>query len=107
MPPPTPAPVAAQIAFGEEDCDCPETGAVSVSRAQASTGRNTASLACRYEYADSDSFVKLDPYKGRDVERTYLNPSRAIMKGVLGASLDTVMQKMSSDAGFIQVLKKN
>ena len=65
------------------------------------------SIVLEVRNADSDSFVKLDPYKGRDVERTYLNPSRAIMKGVLGASLDTVMQKMSSDAGFIQVLKKN
>lgn len=60
MPPPTPAPVDAQIAFREEDCVCPETGAVSVSRAQASTGRNTASLGCRYEYADGDSFDVAD-----------------------------------------------
>jgi hypothetical protein len=34
-------------------------------------------------------------------------PSVAIMKRVLGASLDKVMQTMSSDAELIKVFKKN
>ena len=57
--------------------------------------------------ADSDSFIKLDPYNGRKVERTYLYPSVAIMKRVLGASLDKVLQTMSSDEELIKVFKKN
>ena len=55
---------------------------------------------------DDDSFIKLDSYNGRNVERTYLYPSVAIMKRVLGASLDKVMQKMSSDEKLIKVYKK-
>ncbi len=64
------------------------------------------SIILEVRKANSDSYVKSDPYKGRHVERTYLNPSSKIMKGVLRASLDTVMQKISSDPGFFRVPKK-
>lgn len=65
------------------------------------------SIVLYVKKAGSESFIKLDPYNGRNVERTYLYPSVAIMKRVLGASLDNVMQTMSSDAEFIRVFEKN
>jgi len=64
-------------------------------------------ISLEVKKADSDSFIKLDSYNGRNVERTYLYPSVAIMKNVLGASLDKVMQTMSSDEELIKVFKKN
>ncbi len=65
------------------------------------------SIVLEVKKADSESFTKLDPYNGRNVERTYFNPSVAIMKRVLGGSLDKVMQTMSADAELIRVFKKN
>jgi len=54
---------------------------------------------------DNESFIKLGPYNGRNVERTYLNPSVAIMKRVLVASLETVMHKLSSDTELVRIFK--
>jgi hypothetical protein len=56
---------------------------------------------------DNESFIKLGPYNGRSVERTYLNPSVAIMKRVLGASLETVMHKLSSDTELVRIFKNH
>ncbi len=50
--------------------------------------------------------VVLGPYSARKVERTYLNPSEAIMNRLLGASLSSVIQEMSSDPRLIAELKK-
>jgi uncharacterized lipoprotein YajG len=52
------------------------------------------------------SGVVLDPYSARKVERTYVNPSETIMNRLLGASLNSVIQEMSSDPRLIAELKK-
>ena len=52
------------------------------------------------------SGVVLGPYSARKVERTYVNPSEAIMNRLLGASLNSVIQEMSSDPKLIAELKK-
>jgi len=52
------------------------------------------------------SGVVLGPYSARKVERTYVNPSETIMNRLLGASLNSVIQEMSSDPRLIAELKK-
>jgi hypothetical protein len=65
------------------------------------------SIVLKVQNSGKNSHLILGPYNGRDVVRTYLNPSRAIMTGVLEASLDTVMQTISSDEQLVQIVKKN
>jgi len=48
--------------------------------------------------------VSLGPYSGRNVERTYINPSEAIVRRMLMKSLGDAMQSMSSDPGFVKAL---
>jgi len=64
------------------------------------------SIILEVKMADSDPFIKLNPYSGRNVERTYLWPSVAIMKRVLETSVDEVMRKMDSDEELIRFFKK-
>jgi hypothetical protein len=47
------------------------------------------------------------PYSAKNVDRTYLNPSKSLMEKVMSASLGQVMKKMSSDETLIKVLKDN
>jgi uncharacterized lipoprotein YajG len=54
----------------------------------------------------SASGVVLGPYSARRVERTYLNPSEAIMNRLLGGSLNSVIQEMSSDPRLVAELEK-
>lgn len=47
----------------------------------------------------------LGPYSGKNVERTYLNPSKELATKVLDKSLADAMHKMSSDPKFIREIK--
>jgi hypothetical protein len=55
--------------------------------------------------AGNTSPVTLGPYEGKQVERTYLYPSVAIMEMVTGGALDNAMRAMGSDAALIRILK--
>jgi len=65
------------------------------------------SILLKVKRNDSDSFIDFGPFSSRSVERTYLNPSVEIMKRVLGASLEKVMQRMTSDAELAKAFTKN
>jgi uncharacterized lipoprotein YajG len=65
------------------------------------------SILVKVKRNGTDSFIEFGPFTSRNVERTYLNPSVEIMKRVLGASLQKVMQTMSSDTELGKVLSKN
>ena len=48
--------------------------------------------------------VLLGPYRGNNVERTYINPSGEIVTRVLDKSLEGVMSSMNSDPELVKVL---
>jgi hypothetical protein len=48
--------------------------------------------------------VLLGPYRGDNVERTYINPSGEIVTRVLDKSLEGVMSSMNSDPELVKVL---
>jgi hypothetical protein len=48
----------------------------------------------------------LGPYNGRKVERTYINPGEGMMKRVLTASLNSVIQQIGSDPKLVSELDK-
>jgi uncharacterized lipoprotein YajG len=65
------------------------------------------SVIVEVKKTESDSLTKFGPFSGKNAERTYWNPSAAMMKCVLNASLDEVIQTMSSDEELASVFKRN
>jgi uncharacterized lipoprotein YajG len=63
-------------------------------------------ITVKVKTSEDDTPVVLGPYGGKEIERTYVNPSVAIMERVLGASLTQVMNQMNSDKELITALKK-
>lgn len=49
--------------------------------------------------------ILLGPYSGKNVERTYLNPSQEIATRVLDKSLEDAMRAMSADPKLTRVIK--
>lgn len=49
--------------------------------------------------------VILGPYSGKNIERTYINPSKEIATRVLEKSLEDVMHAMSSDRKLTRVIR--
>lgn len=63
------------------------------------------SIVVEVKYPTVDTPILLGPYSGKNVERTYINPSGEIVTRVLVKSLEGVMQSMSSDHELPTVLR--
>lgn len=63
------------------------------------------SITVEVKYPASDAPILLGPYSGKNVERTYINPSEEIVTRVLVKSLEAVMQSMNSDRELARVLR--
>lgn len=62
------------------------------------------SIVLEVQPPTGEKFILLGPYRSRNVERTYTNPGKGIITRVLDASLQSVMDSMSSDSELLTLL---
>jgi len=63
------------------------------------------SIVVEVKYSASRAPILLGPYSGKNVERTYINPSKEIVTRVLAKSLEGAMHAMGSDRKLARVIR--